>query len=105
MISIRPGFFFQVKFALGQCLATPGALEALAQGGETPTKFLAKHVAGDWGIVCDEDKAANEASLIDGSRLLSAYKTSKGIKIWVITEACDDNGNRCSTTILKPEEY
>jgi hypothetical protein len=105
MIAIRPGFFFDVKFPLGQCLATPGALEALEQSGETPAKFLKRHVAGDWGDVCEEDKAANEASLNDGSRLLSAYRTTKGVKIWIITEACDDSGNRAATTLLKPEEY
>jgi hypothetical protein len=105
MIAIRPGFFFDVKFPLGQCLATPGALEALQRSGETPAKFLRKHVAGDWGDVCEDDKAANEASLIDGSRLLSAYRTTKGTKIWIITEAADDEGNRICTTLLKPEEY
>jgi hypothetical protein len=43
--------------------------------------------------------------LIDGSRLLSAYRTALGEKLWIITEAVDDSGNRAATTILLPSEY
>jgi hypothetical protein len=43
--------------------------------------------------------------LIDGSRLLSANRTSNGEKIWIITEAVDDSGKRAATTILLPSEY
>jgi hypothetical protein len=93
------------KFSLGQILSTPGALEALEASGQSPQFFLEKHVVGDWGTVCAEDKLANDQSLIDGSRLLSAYKTLKGERIWIITEATDDSGNRSATTILLPEEY
>ena len=95
----------QPKFPLGQVLATPGALEALQQSGESPAEFLGRHVTGDWGDVCDEDKALNDEALNDGSRILSAYRTSKGERIWIITEACDDQGHRCCSTILKPSEY
>lgn len=93
------------KFALGQILSTPGALEALQDSGQTPQFFLAKHVQGDWGEVCDEDKQLNDQSLIDGSRLLSAYRTLKNVRLWIITEASDEQGNRSATTILLPEEY
>lgn len=93
------------KFSLGQVVATPGALEALEQSNQSSFEFIAKHARGDWGIVNEEDKSANELSLIDGSRLLSAYRTSKGTKIWIITEAADDRGNRAATTILLPDEY
>ena len=43
------------RFPLGQIVATPGALEALEASGETPHKFLARHAAGDWGLVDAED--------------------------------------------------
>jgi hypothetical protein len=95
----------QPRFPLGQVLATPGAIEVLESSGQSPTEFLARHVRGDWGIVDAEDKAANNQSLIDGSRILSAYRTTKGEKLWVITEACDDRGRRAATTILRPDEY
>jgi hypothetical protein len=87
-------------FSLGQIVSTPGALEALQQAGQAPLVFLNRHVRGDWGDVCAEDAEANLQSLKDGSRLLSSYKTSKGVKLWIITEA-----DRSSTCILLPEEY
>jgi hypothetical protein len=93
------------KFNLGQILATPGALEALEESGQTPEFFLARHVRGDWGKVCAEDKHLNDQSLIDGSRLLSAYTSLKGAKLWVITEAKGDDGRRACTTCLLPSEY
>ena len=93
------------KFALGQVVATPEAIAAIEDSGQSPTEFLDRHISGDWGIVDDEDKAANDDSLIDGSRILSAYNTTKGVKLWIITEAEDDDGNREATTILLPSEY
>jgi hypothetical protein len=95
----------QPKFSLGQIVATPGALEALQKAGQSATEFLQLHIRGDWGQLCDEDRQANDQALIDGSRILSAYRTSKGEKLWVITEAADDSGNRAATTILLPSEY
>lgn len=93
------------RFELGQVLATPGALEALEKSGQSPSEFLSRHVSCDWGEVCPEDKAANDQSLIDGSRILSAYRTSRNERFWIITEAADDEGHRAATTILLPEEY
>ena len=93
------------KFNLGRILATPGALEALEESGQTPLFFLEKHQRGDWGSLDVQDKQANDQALIDGSRLLSAYKTLKGERLWIITEAADDQGHRVSTTLLKPSEY
>jgi hypothetical protein len=102
---IRPGFFFDVKFNLGQILATPHALAALEQSGETPAKFLKRHISGDWGDMSDDDKALNDQALTDGSRIMSAYTTSKATKLWIITEGADDEGNRVATTLLLPDEY
>jgi hypothetical protein len=88
------------KFHLGQTLATPGALEALKESGQSPGDFLNRHVQGCRGDLCEEDKLANDQALIDGSRILSAFRTLKGTKIWVITEA-----DRSSTCLLLPSEY
>jgi hypothetical protein len=57
-------------------------------------------MSGDWGDdLCDEDKDANNRALLDGSRILSAYR-ALDVKVWVITEA-----DRSSTLILLPSEY
>jgi hypothetical protein len=90
----------RVHFRLGQTVATPGALEALGQAGQLPFHFLARHARGDWGELCPADKRANDRALREGDRLLSAYKTSTGERLWVITEA-----DRSATTILLPSEY
>ena len=93
------------KFELGQVVATPGALEALEESGQSPGFFLEMHAAGNWGEVCEEDRRANDEALASGERLLSAYKTLKGVKIWIITEAVGDDGKRAATTLLTPSEY
>lgn len=87
-------------FPLGQIVATPGALEALEQTGQTPLEFIARHVRGDWGDVCEEDAEANQQALQDGSRILSSYRTKLDEKLWIITEA-----DRSSSCVLKPNEY
>lgn len=89
-----------IRFPLGQVVATSGVLEALREANQSPLEFLARHVRGDWGDVCPEDSMENELSLENGFRLLSAYRTLKGERLWVITEA-----DRSVTTLLLPEEY
>jgi hypothetical protein len=88
------------KFRLGKLVSTPGALAALTEAGQSPMEFVSRHVKGDWGDCCAEDRQANEAALRDGERLFSVYRTAKGVKIWIITEA-----DRSSTCVLLPEEY
>jgi hypothetical protein len=95
----------QTKFSLGGVVATPGALEALQKAGQTAIEFLQRQARGDWGEVCEEDRRLNDEALIEGSRLLSAYRTSVGEKLWIITQASDDSGSRAATTILLPSEY
>jgi hypothetical protein len=81
-------------------VATPGALQALLAAGQSPGAFLERHLRGDWGLVSAADAQANDAALRDGDRLLSAYETSQGTRLWVITEH-----DRSVTTLLLPEEY
>ena len=95
----------KAKFHPGQIVATPGALEALQNAGQTPHEFLVRHLSGDWGDLDAEDRSLNDAAVIDGSRILSAYTTRKGERLWVITEAADDHGRRASSCLLLPSEY
>ena len=85
---------------LGKIVATPAALEAIEDASQTPLEFLSRHRQGDWGEVCDEDWELNDRDLEEGNRLLSAYRTKKLVKLWVITEA-----DRSATTLLLPSEY
>jgi hypothetical protein len=93
------------KFSLGRIVATPGALQALLAAGQSADEFLARHVVGDWGELDDEDRRLNDAALINGSRLLSAYRIKTGVKLWIVTEATNEVGLRYCTTILLPSDY
>ena len=92
-------------FKPGRVLATPKCLAELERGGQNLWEFLSRHLAADWGELDTDDKAANDEALKDGSRLLSAYVLKTGQRIWIITEAADDDGNREATTALLPDEY
>ncbi len=87
-------------FSLGSLVATPAALEALQRACQSPAEFIDRHASGDWGDVSKGDARLNDAAVKDGDRLLSAYATVDGQRIWIITEA-----DRSSTCILLPEEY
>jgi hypothetical protein len=93
------------RFELGRVVATPAALRVLKVSGQTAHEYLDRHIRGDWGRLSANDRKANEEASRDGSRILSAYITGSGGKIWIITEAVNDRGRRASTTILLPEEY
>ena len=94
------------RFSLGQCVTTPGALEALQSAGISPLQLLARHVRGDWGDLSQDDLEANNQALEDGSRLLSAYELpGQDQKVWIITEAVGDDGQRASSCILMADEY
>jgi hypothetical protein len=89
-----------ILFSLGRIYLTPGANEALDESKQEPFEFLSRHQTGDWGIVGKEHSQENDFSVKNGFRILSAYKTNKDTKLWIITEA-----DRSSTTILLPSEY
>lgn len=91
------------KFNLGQVFLTRGvALECQhdPQFARFTHSCIARHSQGDWGDVNEEDRISNERSLVNGSRILSAYMFKNRDRVWIITEA-----DRASTTVLFPSEY
>ena len=94
------------KFELGRIVITPGALGALEEAQQNALHFLALHASGRWGDLDREDRAANDRAIAhegdreQQDRVLSAYQTRLGAKLWVITE-----WDRSVTTILLPGEY
>ncbi|MFJ2995577.1 hypothetical protein [Pandoraea sp. NPDC087047] len=89
------------RFALGRVVATPAALNALADAGAHPVELLNRHAAGDWGEVSDADALLNNRAQASGLRILSCYRLPKsGHRVWIITEA-----DRTATTILLPKDY
>ncbi len=91
-----------VGFELGRVYATPAAMSAIEEAGQTPGEFLQRHLSGDWGELDAHDSRLNDAAVTSGEdRIFSAYKLRDGIsRIWVVTE-----WDRSATTVLLPEEY
>jgi len=93
-----------MKFNPGQIVATCGVNAELddERFADFVRTCLPRHLKGDWGDMCDEDKEENELSLKEGYRVMSSYECPFDAtkKIWIITEA-----DRSVTTILFPEEY
>lgn len=87
-------------FELGNIYITPGAIDALVEANQHAHEFLQRHHRGDWGELDEYDQRENEFSVKHGFRILSAYRTAKDARLWIITEA-----DRSATTILLPEEY
>ena len=96
----------KTRFKLGTLVATPGAIAALQRSGEDPAAFVERHCHGDWGDVDAHDRQANDAAVAhEGDpdrqeRVLSAYTTRTGDRLWVLTEH-----DRSVTTFLCPDEY
>ena len=102
------------RFPLGQIVATPGALELLQETGFSAAALISRHVHGDWGDLCEEDRTENEFSVTRRLRILSCYrlvdaarlaatptdKRSSLPTLWIITEA-----DRSVTTLLRPSDY
>jgi hypothetical protein len=92
----------QAKFPLGELVITTNAAEKL--NAIQAFTLLVRHESGDWGEVCEEDRATNEQALQDGSRLFSVYELEgedgNKVRFYVITE-----WHREATTILLPEDY
>jgi hypothetical protein len=85
-------------FPLGQLVTTPNALVRITR--DDIMAALQRHLSGDWGDVCADDKQTNDRAVEEGSRILSSYQASNGTKFWIITEA-----DRSVTTVLLPEDY
>jgi hypothetical protein len=94
----------RVLFALGQTYATPAAIDLLRIAQVSPSDLLAEHQAGIWGDLNADDAKANELAVTSGARILSVRKLGAE-RLYIITEAEDDNGLRSSTTILLCSEY
>lgn len=89
-----------VRFPLGSLYLTPGATATLEDVGQTAREFIDRHARLEQGELCDDDHKENLFSVDKFLRIFSAFKTTNGVKVWVITEA-----DRSATTILLPSEY
>ena len=93
-------------FSLGQVCATSAVLAHLEKHAIYPRALLGPHCHGDYGQLDEVDLLANDNALINGNggRILSVYVV-EGQRIYVITDAADEQGVRHTTTILFAREY
>lgn len=97
---------------LGEVVATPGVIGAIADDQEAATRLLAttilpRFASRDWGEVSEHDRAANDAALVDGDRVLAVYVLRSVLfspRIYVIREPVSADG-KFRTTVLLPDEY
>lgn len=88
------------RFKPGRILATPAALEVIADARVSIVDLLIRHMRGDWGDLSDSDRQQNELAVTAGHRIVSNYVLPGGGTVWLITEA-----DRYATTFLLPGEY
>lgn len=87
------------KFQLGATFATPTVTQWASEHTIDLNKLMWRHHCGEWGDLCDDDKAANDEALETSDRILSAYQVADR-KIYIITEH-----DRSRTTIMLATEY
>lgn len=91
----------QPRFRAGQLVMTAGVNDLVQRGALNPVPYLRRHLDGDWGDLCDDDRRQNDVALKSGEdRLFSSYQVTSDLKLWIITE-----WDRSVTTLLLPEEY
>ncbi|HDR9192151.1 hypothetical protein [Burkholderia vietnamiensis] len=81
-------------FHPGKLLIAPAAIEALRSNSVPVLSVVLRHIAGDWGVVSEDDKRQNDVSIVTGLRLISIYRLPDQTRILVITE-----WDRSNTTI------
>lgn len=90
------------RFEPGRLVQTRAVHDLVARGLLDPLPYLQRHLAGDWGELCEEDRRSNQQALKQGDRLFSNYDIEAGdeSRLWIITEA-----DRSATTVLLPSDY
>jgi hypothetical protein len=73
-------------FHPGRLFVTPTALVALRANGVPVISVLLRHIAGDWGVVSDDDRQQNDLSVDAGLRLISLYRLPDSAIVLVATE-------------------
>lgn len=91
-------------FSLGRVYATPAVLAHLEKHAMYPSALLGPHCHGEYGQLDEDDRKANDDALIHGGRILSVFVVENA-RIYVISDAADEQGVRHATTILFAREY
>ena len=85
---------------LGAVVMTAAVADHVAQTGVRLSSYIDRHRNGDWGTLCDDDRATNQHAVEHGERVMSVYNNVGNATIWIITE-----WDRSSTCVLFPSDY
>ena len=102
-----------MKLQIGEVYVTQGVhkdAEKNKEFKEFISMSINRHINKDFGEMEEEDIESNKEAIINGSRIFSSYKIDENLnneneKLWIITEAENENKEREYTTILYPKEY
>ncbi|MGF6611736.1 hypothetical protein OKW45_006658 [Paraburkholderia sp. WSM4175] len=86
-------------FHPGKLLVSHAALAALCANSVPVISIVLRHIAGDWGIVSEDDKRQNDVSIMAGLRLISIYRLPDQTRILIVTE-----WDRSNTTIERLDD-
>ncbi len=102
-----------MKIQIGKVYATKGVSGDIEQNKkfrEFINISINRHINKDFGEMEEEDIESNKKAINNGNRIFSSYKIDENLnneneKLWIITEAENENKERKYTTILYPKEY
>ena len=92
-------------FKGGPWVITEGAYKALHRTKDNANSLFEAHLSGDWGDVCEEDRAQNDNYAKTGGMVMSVFYLGDGTKIYVISDPAYEDGTRPATTLLLPSDY
>ncbi|MBJ7223580.1 MULTISPECIES: hypothetical protein [unclassified Brenneria] len=91
----------RVRFFPGEIVVTAGVVHLIQLRQLESSRYLRRHLSGDWGDLDENDRQLNDAALASGEdRLFSSYQVDRDLTLWIITE-----WDRSVTTLLLPSEY
>jgi hypothetical protein len=82
------------KFELGHVIVTPSATNAMAAAGQEASDLLARHQAGDWGEISDQERHVNELGLNGSYNIVSIFPAGGGQRVTIMTK-----GDRSMTLV------
>ena len=93
-----------MRHNLGRVVAT--AAVAATVPHHLITALLDRHAAGDWSVISEDDRAANDEAARSGDgRLFSSYATDDHGTLWIITDDIRGEGEGPITTVMFSEDY
>ena len=85
-------------YPLGRVTTTLGARRSLSR--QDMLNALLRQMRGEWGSEVGDVQQGELPLVLDGCRVLGAYRSSSGQRFWIVTEA-----DRSRTTVMLPEEF